>query len=387
MEDKVKAKVNTKVKQFCYRWIKEIRSISETLSSLGIDIKLSLPHILTQKTIFYECVFSEDRKHVLVLLKSSGNFDYQFTVVKGDVFNYFDKSGLWQKMPVGIKMENCRNIRFGPSAVRGCKPLEIVGDDIELFINNLSIDIPFVGPTMLEYVLVMSYPVFLDRLKSARDLARDIVMGYFKYFQINGIMYSPSSTQASQYKQYLETIKLQMGQLFFNDNIYEREIDKFIENNPIILEHCLDLVLVIHQVELKDLVKKYGQNLKPDLIGYRQDKKQWAIVDYKRAKRTIIKNSGQVRTSFRAEVSDLQAQLKDYREYFQEHIQRQYCKETYGHDIEFPTTIGVIGRIAQTEIKDFNRLQEDLPRWIDIVPYNYMYDRFSRFIDTVNKLS
>lgn len=388
MKKKHRVRIKREVKEFCLGLTKEMNSVTETFLSFGIDIKPSLPKVLTQESISFECIFSEDREHILILFKSSDISDFIFTIVEGDVFNYFDKSGLWRKMPAVIKINNSSNTRIDSLRFRGCnKPFEIVGNNSELFFNNLSIDIPLQGPTTLEYVMVMSYHVFLDRLKLVRDFARDIIRGYFDHFKIFGIKYDPHSIEAKQYLKNLQSVKLQMEKYFFDETTQELDIDKFIENNPIILEQCLNLTSLLHQVELKDLLNKYCQDLKPDLLGFDQDKKQWTIVDYKRAKRTIIKNLGRVRTSFKAEVFDLQSQLRDYREYFQEQTQRHYIREKYGCDIEFPTTIGVIGRIDYAEVKDFNRLREDLARWIEIVPYNYIYDRFCRFVDTVNKIS
>lgn len=387
MKKKYRIKIKREVKEFCLALIKEINSVTEIFQNFGINIKPALPNVFTQESIFFECIFSEEREHVLILFKSSGISDFIFTIVDDDVFNYFDKSGSWRKMPVGIRIENSTKINIESCRISGCKPFEIVGNNIELFFNNLSIDIPDQGPTTLEYGIVMSYKVFLERLKIVRDFTRDIIRAYFNFFKTFGVKYDPCSIESKKYTENLQSIKSKMEKYFFDDTTGELEIDEFIENNPIILEQCLNLTSLLHQVELKDLLNKYGQDLKPDLIGFDQNKRQWTIVDYKRAKRTIIKNFGQVRTSFRAEVCDLQAQLRDYREYFQEQTQRIYVREKYGYDIEFPTTIGVIGRVEQMEVRDFNRLREDLAKWIEIIPYNYIYDRFCRFIDTVNKIS
>lgn len=203
----------------------------------------------------------------------------------------------------------------------------------------------------------------------------------FVNVHIDYLMSSDQSTHMIQ----LNSLLKKMEYYFFNEQVKELEIDKFIEENAIILERGLNLVKPKSQVVLKDVLGKYGQDLKPDVIAFNEHHKLWTIVDYKRNKRSILKNTDTVRTSFKSEVNDLKAQLRDYKEYFEEEAHRDFVAKTYNLTLKYPTTLGLIGQINDSEIDDFNRQMKDEPRWFNVMPYNYLYENFKRYVELADK--
>ncbi|EEL42577.1 NADH dehydrogenase subunit 2 [Bacillus cereus Rock3-42] len=183
-----------------------------------------------------------------------------------------------------------------------------------------------------------------------------------------------------------EKIKQEMERLFFNETILEQEIDDFISENDVILEQCLGLINPLRQVKLENIHGDNPKDFKPDLIAYDQDNKVWKVVDYKRAKRNIIRNNGKARAYFKAEVTELEAQLDDYLEYFKDKKQQKHFQEKYNYLIEYPGAIGLIGNISNQEEKEFSRIKRRLPRWLDIIPYNYLYERYCRYLETVRQV-
>ena len=89
---------------------------------------------------------------------------------------------------------------------------------------------------------------------------------------------------------------------------------------------------------------------------------------------------------FKAEVYDLKNQLRDYVEYFEEKVQRDYFLKKYRINIEYPKAIGIIGNVYENEQTTFNKLIKDSPNWFKVVPYNYLYDNFCRFVDLAYNL-
>lgn len=104
-------------------------------------------------------------------------------------------------------------------------------------------------------------------------------------------------------------------------------------------------------------------------------------MDYKKTKRNIIKNLNKVRTGLKAEVHDLKNQLLDYLEYFEEKDHREHILKKYNLDIHYPNGIGIIGNVDEKEQVAFNRLMHNEPKWFKVIPYNYLYDSFCRYVE------
>lgn len=162
----------------------------------------------------------------------------------------------------------------------------------------------------------------------------------------------------------------------------ELEIDAFIEENPFILEYGLHLTNLYHQTVLKNLEENFEQDLKPDVIGWYNKEKRWAIVDYKRYDKKLVKKAGRARSGLFAQVSDLEYQLNDYLNYFyRSKNQTQYIKDEYGIHIVYPIGFGIIGNVKSEDNEAFLKATYDLKRNINIIPYNNLLDECWRVIN------
>lgn len=182
-------------------------------------------------------------------------------------------------------------------------------------------------------------------------------------------------------KEYKEDI-LNEFENMLKGNPKELTIDKFIEKNPFILELSLHVTDLKHQIKLKNIEEEFEQDLKPDVIAFKPLDKRWVIIDYKRAKRHLIKNSGNVRSGFLAEVNSLNYQLSDYVNYFtRSRIQTKYIKDEYGIDIKYPKGIGVIGNLESSDQEALLKARESLPREIEnIYPYDHIIEECRRVL-------
>ena len=366
------------LEEFSFKFIEEIKETEAQLKVKGINISDMLPEVFKGDSIFVDATYSEDRQHVLFRFKKSSNFRFVKRKISGDVFNVYDPHGYWKSGPVGIKVSNS-SINLKKVMITGMKPFEIEGNDIEITVENLKIQVPYYGFSIdIDYGFIFSYSNLLKRLRNIKQFISHFLGAYIEY--------AMQRKPRFKFIDDLEEIKLEMERLFFDETTGELEIDKYIEKNPIILRRGLDLIHPESQVILEDKLNKYGQKLKPDVIAYNQKDKIWTIVDYKRAKRNVIKNKDTVRTGFKAEIHDLKNQLRDYKEYFEEETHRKFVMDEYNLKIEHPKTLGIIGYISAEEQVEFSRLLKDEPRWFDITPYNYLYDNFCSYIDLVNKI-
>ncbi len=331
------------IKNFIEKFFYEINELKTTLKTFGMDIAKGLPYTFNAEFLVIRVTYSVDRKQALIRLEKSTNkssFVIQF--VQGNVF----QTVFYNFMEVGEGS------------------VEIYFQDIQ--INDRKID----------YAFCFSLDVINKKSANIKDFAKDFVFVHWDYYKSN---------QKNRFIVSLEEIKNKMEYYFFNADVKELEIDKFIEENPIILERGLDLVAPRSQVILKDVQQKYGQDLKPDVIAYDERNKIWTIVDYKRNERNLMKNVGNVRAALKSEVISLRSQLRDYKEYFEEERHRAYVKKKYKLEIIHPTTIGIIGKLLPNEEQEFNRLMKDEPRWFSVVPYNYLYEAFCRYVDLAIK--
>lgn len=379
------------LRKFCDEFSHELNRFKDTLSALNRNVSPSLPEVFKGKSFSAETVYSIDKKHVMIILSKSDQFQFSSHVLYGDVINYFDKTGLWwdPQTPVAMEIGNSTNESIKDSFLKGVKPFRVTGSQAELFIERLNLDVPGEGRREIPYIFVFSYEIFTNRLDEIPEFVFHFIHSYWNFYHQNRTKFTSNGRKAVVYKKKLENIMEQMDYYFFHEDIKELEIDKFIEDNPVILEHGLGLIQPLHQVILDDVLGKYGQKLKPDLIAYNPIKKVWTIVDYKLGRGSnLVKDPGGVRTKFYEDVNKLLAQLRIYRKYFDEHAHREYFFKKYGHKIdENPPTIGVIGFVTDESRKDFNELlDETFPRWCEIIPYNDLYNRFARFIETLNKI-
>lgn len=240
------------------------------------------------------------------------------------------------------------------------------------------------------FLLYFSFDQFLLRRQEPNLLAAEIVranvsyQSNFLHFQSNNNNYGRKPSK-EDYISSLNNIADEFYKLIFDINTPELKIDKFLEKNNIILREGLKLDKFIHQSVLHIIEGDQKHDLKPDLIAYNLEDKKWVIVDYKKSNKNVVKNLERTRTGLTSEVHSLKDQLRDYKEYFEEHVHRKKFKENYSIEIKNPATIGIIGVVNGTERDQFNRVMEDEPRWYKVVPYNYLHDNFLYYINTLEK--
>ncbi|MGD7047679.1 DUF4263 domain-containing protein [Rossellomorea marisflavi] len=335
------------VRKFCEDLINELRELKRTLKSIGINVDDSIPEPFNGNFIDVKAYYSYDRKqHFIMFNKSRIKDEFNFSVVTGN--------------PIPIPILNFTD----------------ESDDSKIINLSLQDD---EGILLIEYSLIIPQPIFGKKMDNIKEYAAEIVK-----INLDTNKFRKQEDQINHLK-FLLDLKQRMEEIFFNETVSELTIDKFIEENPIILEEGLNLVNPRHQVKLKNVLGKYEHDLKPDLIAFDLLEKNWVIVDYKKAKRKIIKNLSKVRTGFKAEVNDLKNQLLDYVEYFAEKEHRDYVLKTYHLDINYPNGIGIIGNVNYDEQKAFSRLIHHEPKWYKVVPYNYLYDNFCRYIVQFSK--
>ena len=335
-------------KKFSDDFINEVRELIRILDKLKIkELKSGLPNLFKEdKEITTTCYFDFDKKQMCILFNQNKNKSFNFipTCRSPIPYIYMD--------PYNFGIISLQNTFLG---------------DIE---NGIMIDLGFIiNSSRLSNLLENIKEFAIDFLNSNRDLD--------KY---------KDEYDRQEYLKYLSKLKDECKIYFFNENTPELVIDKFLEKNPVILERGLHLEKLNHQLTLKNILNKYEHDLKPDLIAFDTLNKKWVVVDYKKAKRKIIKNLHKVRTGFKSDISNLRNQLKDYLEYFEEEDHRKYVKKTYKIDIKYPDAIGIIGHINFEEEEDFNRLIKDEPRWFRVMPYNYLYDSFCKYVEMITTM-
>lgn len=236
-----------------------------------------------------------------------------------------------------------------------------------------------------EYAYIMPEHVFNEKSKNTLELANNIISSSLDYFSYK-LSAPKKEKNKNSFISKLRNLAEQFSKLINDDAVGELAIDKFLEKNPVILERALQLTKLNHQCVLKNILFKYPHDLKPDLIAYNVYKKCWTIIDYKKANKNILKNTYKTRTGLLAEVHSLKDQLSDYIEYFEEREHRDYFEVKYGIEIKNPVGVGIIGKVYPEFEDEFNRKLKHEPNWFDIVPYNYLYDRYIEYINATEKV-
>ncbi|SHI01112.1 protein of unknown function [Clostridium collagenovorans DSM 3089] len=382
-----RVKIKREVKEFVLKFQENVKRQLTLLKKMDVNINEVFPKIFCNKEMSFEAIYSIDKEHILIRMISSDKFEYKFNLVNGDVIDYFDESGTWSRGPVAFKIQDCFGVNLKNINIIGGKPFSLDGE-IFITLDGMEFSLPNDKRITLEYASIMSYKIFLEKLRNIDIFVDNIIFTYFDYFKTyNEKLNLSEDTKIEEYKNQLKIVGDKFLKLIHDTNTKELEIDSFIEKNPIILEKGLDIITPIHQVVLTDIFEEYGQDLKPDVIGFNKYTNGWSIIDYKRAKRSLIKNNGKVRCAFKSEVNDLEAQLRDYREYFNDSTKRKEFYNKYKVDVEYPDTIGIIGLIDEIEEKQFNRLILDKPKWFNVRTYNYLEKKFKDYIQDSISLS
>jgi hypothetical protein len=331
------------VNYFCENLMKEFKDLTKILKDIGVDTRKAIPEPFNNQFIKVYAYFSVDRNQYFIIFnKAKAKDEFAFMAVSGNPL----------PIPIFDFSEDSR---------------ESTMQSLTLESQNQSIPI--------DYSFVFSHDGFVDRLNNPRILATEMIRSNIDFHNFR------KNEERLKQLEYLRYLLEKMESLFFNEHTPELVIDKFLEDNPLILEKGLNLVKPNHQIVLKNILEKYEHDLKPDLIAYDLLNKSWVIVDYKKAKRNIIKNLNKVRTGLKSEVHDLRNQLLDYKEYFEEKEHRDYVYRKYKLEVQYPTAIGVIGNVFPEEQVAFSRLTHNEPKWFSIIPYNYLYDNFCRYVE------
>lgn len=360
------------------------------LVSLDVKYKTYLPSVFKKKSLKVLAIYSLNLKNILFIFEPSDKLSIDVQFVYNDIVDYFDKTGSWLRSNKFVfSLEETTNVKFDNVGIEGMKPFRVLGTKSEIYLDNFSFKLPDNNIYKIRYGFIFSNYIFAEKSKEIKEF----VFNLFSYYKQRNTLYKSFKshldlTPKQQYLVYLSMLKEEMHHLFFDENVLEHEIDNFLENHFFILEVTLGLIKPLHQTTLRDISSKYNQDLKPDLIAYNNDDKVWTIVDYKRAKRKIIKNVGGVRASLKAEVHDLIAQLGDYIEYFDDNTQRQFIMDNYGINIKYPVALGIIGNvITEEEHEEFNKIRRrEGKSWYNLKPYNYIYDKFCNFISFASKM-
>lgn len=341
------------IQEFCKEFISSIAEIKETLNKLGIkDAVSNIPEPFNKSgKIQVDTYYSINKKQIFLNFKKSNHLTFRYTSVQGN--------------PVP------------------CSPFDFQYEPNEDALNSILNVTLIKGKVSYEigFGYVMSLKTFVDKLNNAKDFALDFINSN-RDLNMYKVEYNRNT-----YLDYLKNVKKEFSKLISDENTPELVIDKFLEEHKVILQRGLHLDKFMHQVVMKNLLGKYEHDLKPDLIAYDVLNNKWLIVDYKRSKKSIIKNLEKVRTGFKSEVNDLENQLNDYIEYFDEKEHREYIEKEYKYNIRYPDAIGIIGNIKIEERDMFNRLMKNKPRWFSVMPYNYLYDSFCRYIEVAEDIS
>ncbi|MBM7663565.1 hypothetical protein JOC25_000021 [Solibacillus kalamii] len=334
---------------FVEELLKEIKDLKITLNKIGMDVQKIIPKPFNTQYINTDIYYSiNNQSYFINFSLGKGENKIKFQYVTGE------------PMPIPI---------FGIGVSSEPRESTLINLTLQNEYNEISID----------YSILINQAAFKNRISNIKELAIEIVR--------NGIDNNKYKEKSEKVEYYGSLVKIanEMKRLISNESTPELNIDKFLENNPIILEKALNLIKFKHQVQLKNVLGKYEHDLKPDLIAFDLNEKNWTIVDYKKAKRTIMKNVGKVRTGLKSEVHDLRYQLRDYIEYFEEKEHRDYVLKNYQIELKHPYGIGIIGNVSDIERDEYNRVMKDEPKWFKVTPYNYLYDNFYRYVVEYSK--
>lgn len=149
-----------------------------------------------------------------------------------------------------------------------------------------------------------------------------------------------------------------------NQNIAEKIIDNFIQNNTDYFAKALDYVESLPQIELKWVERRNNDpdSSIPDFLMKRKtgfydilDLKTGAIKYKSITRYKKVGKRGKARLRFNNYVSELIAQLKDYERYFNSEKNLEWAKNKFGIKIKDMKLIGIVGNY-----NNFDRMEVDI---------------------------
>lgn len=351
--------VKSKLEPFCVKFDKyRLETISEAKE---YGVRLQLYASLSGAANHFVCLVSKGTGDIFIEIKKASKFTIEYHEVSGPVLSFYNQNYNYT-MP---RMLICGAKFISVGSVNIEKSFHIYDSYADfprgnyISINNLTFYDRKHGTSKL-----VEFGLFDADIENFADIdkekVRNILLSIHREFQ--------------EAKPSLEKLTPIFKKLVEDETTTEKQIDDFLSKNPLILEVVLNLERLLSQTLLKDVNKEYGQDLKPDIIGYDMLDKQWKIIDYKRANRQIIKSKTTVRVAFTAEITSLKSQLSTYRSYFDDFNCREDFDSNYGFKIKAPSCIGIIGRVDKKDRDEFNKLKLDLPSWLKIMAYNDIID-------------
>lgn len=345
--------------------------------------KKYLPKIFYTNDLFLDIAYSSSTKHFLV--NFSRSFDRKkssFTLRDDDVFNHFDKTGIWKEYRIvgGLgfadnKTMICDDLRN--SFIAGGKPFHIQGKNQMLILDTFPLNIPVIGSHIIEFAMIISEDRLCFYLENKNDLFNTIREIYF--YRKPGIAFQ-------KHIDYLNRVNIELLNLI-NINANELRFDILFQKNPVLLEIALNIKAVEPQIKLPDIHQQYNQDFIPDLLAYDELNNSYVIVDYKRADMKTNKKFRKVGTTFTSTVYDLIHQIHLYREYFNDFSQREEIKKIYGYDVIKPKGIGIIGRINSKEEQiEFNKCIAEYGKDLQLITYSNIYDVVKKYIEKLINL-
>ncbi len=378
------------VETFSKNFIEQLQRSAELIESNSYTKRNDfLPDTFTGDSVSVNSFYSVDREHLMIVFMKNKENTFNYSLSTGNVFDVFDPWRVWdRRKTTGIRIENSRNVKIKSVSFEGMRPIDIYGE-IEIIAEDFIFSMPYPRNThaKLEYVMIFSKKVFLDLIKKQRTFANQLVLSYSDYFENTGEKFNSNQDSSIKHINYLKQLKISMAEYFFTNVYKETDIDDFIANHPEILKYGLGLIKYQSQIIMKDINGEYGQDLRPDLIGFDSIKESWFIVDYKLPWKKVVRGSGTVRASLTSEITVLKKQLKVYRDYFSDNSQRRYVNDFYKLDVKkYPPTIGVIGTVKTEERDEFNEERLEQPGWFKIISYDELYKKVCEYIDVATKI-
>jgi len=166
--------------------------------------------------------------------------------------------------------------------------------------------------------------------------------------------------------------------LLNDENTKEEQFQSFFKRNP-------DFLLGFHYIRFisKPVLEREPSegNLIPDFILAPIGKSYADILDLKMPKEKIIVGSKD-RKRFSAAVHEAIAQVRGYRDFFEDERHRKRVKERYGLTAYRPSAIVIIGR-EPNEISEekFKQIEETKPEFVKITTYDQLFRQMKRFAD------
>ncbi|AYV67078.1 hypothetical protein C2I06_09425 [Niallia circulans] len=376
------------INNFISAFRKNLEVEIKKLKSNNLKVEKILPKVLIVD-FGCEVTFSIEKGHIMFVLKHNKNRTSTNFII-GDVIDVFDDTGLWaaKKVLTLFSLSDCKYIEFKKNSFNGVKPFSLNGDDIEMYMEDVTFVSPSGKETEVEFAFVFSYSKLISVINEIESFTSNFIFAYWNYFDRFKAKLDSTSDKYKEYISHLKSISTDMDYYFYDEKVLERDIEKFINENSIIISEILGLEKPIVQPKLKDIKQIYNQKLIPDLMGFDSTRDNWTIVDYKTGRRANLVNSpGGVRVKFSDAVAKLEAQLRIYRKYFNELEHREYFNKEYNTKVhEYPHTIGIIGYVDKESRKDFNELLDEKGRWFELIPYNDLQARFKKLIDLIERI-